>query len=167
VLLSPAYVLCARCGARREGDPTIEALTWSGTHCPADSDRHRLAWDGDPMVTDTWLYRRDHQVAPEAAPPDLPTTRLPIRRHDGDGPLLLPHLGDTLVWDGERITIEAATDRPVAHAVPRDELTEHTDQDCPCGPEPHRVQHPDGPDGWEIVHRRLRRRPVANPAGET
>ncbi|MEU0937588.1 hypothetical protein [Embleya sp. NPDC005971] len=106
-LLSPAYVLCSHCGAARGGDLTIEAIAWAGTHCPADADRHRLALDGNPAYTDTWLHRRGYRIDPQGAPLHLDPSRIPIRR--AREPVLVARVGNTLVWDGERITV--ATER--------------------------------------------------------
>jgi len=104
----------------------MEALAWSGIHCAPDRDRHRLALDGDPTFTHTWLYRRGHRVAPEAAPTDLPMNRIPVGRIDGAGELLLPHLGDTLAWDGERITVESTPDRAITRIAPLNERRDRT-----------------------------------------
>ena len=106
----------------------------------------------------TWLYRRGHRVAPEAAPTDLPMNRIPVGRIDGAGDLLLPHLGDTLAWDGERITVESTPDRPITHITPLNDGTEHAEQDCACGPTPMRIEYGDGTDGLALVHTRVRPR---------
>jgi hypothetical protein len=37
------------------------------------------------------------------------------------------------------------------HVVPVDDLIEHDDDDCPCGPETIPVERDDGSFGWVVV----------------
>lgn len=43
----------------------------------------------------------------------------------------------------------------VIHVEPVNDLIQHLDNDCPCGPTPELVASDDGPDGWVIVHHSL------------
>lgn len=41
------------------------------------------------------------------------------------------------------------------HVVPVNDLIEHPDNDCPCGPDVEPVFREDGSNGWLIVHHSL------------
>lgn len=41
------------------------------------------------------------------------------------------------------------------HVRPVDDLIDHGDDDCPCGPTPQGVKRDDGSIGWVIVHHSL------------
>lgn len=41
------------------------------------------------------------------------------------------------------------------HTVPVDDLIEHEDHDCPCGPTTEAVFRDDGSNGWLVVHNSL------------
>lgn len=52
------------------------------------------------------------------------------------------------------------------HVLPVDDLIDHVDEDCPCGPTVDPVKRDDGSYGWVIVHHSLdgrenHERPVA------
>ena len=41
------------------------------------------------------------------------------------------------------------------HVEPINDLIEHLDEDCPCGPETEPVPREDGSIGWLIIHHSL------------
>ena len=43
----------------------------------------------------------------------------------------------------------------IVHVLPVDDLIEHLDDDCPCGPTPEPVFADDGSCGWLITHHSL------------
>lgn len=43
----------------------------------------------------------------------------------------------------------------VVHVLPVDDLIEHTDDDCLCGPDTEPVEGPDGSIGWLVSHHSL------------
>jgi hypothetical protein len=42
-----------------------------------------------------------------------------------------------------------------AHIVPVNDLVDHTDDDCACGPSTQPVERTDGSVGWLVVHHSL------------
>ena len=47
------------------------------------------------------------------------------------------------------------------HVMPVNDLIEHVDDDCPCGPTTHPVKRDDGSIGWVIIHHSLDGRELA------
>lgn len=67
-----------------------------------DPTRHLLTLAGDPRVSVEWVRRHDYRAL---VTPGGPGAGAGIMLQRDDEPPLLAQIGDTLRWDGERITI--------------------------------------------------------------